>query len=112
MAIQHAQPAEVIDVRPLGDRASAAQTSTLIKTQAIEVIRLVLPAGKELAAHKAPGEITLHCLEGRILFRTGATQCELAAGEMLYLLGSQEHSLRATVDSSLLLTMALVPKRD
>lgn len=110
MAIPHAQPAEAIDVRPLGNRLGAAQTTTLIKTESLEVIRLVLPAGKDFPPHKVAGEITLQCLEGKIEFHAGDTHCALAAGQLVYLRGSEEHSLRADVDSSLLLTILLIPK--
>ena len=111
MAIPHARPAEVIDVRPLGERLSLAQTRTLIKTDALEVMRLVAPAGKEFPAHKVAGEITLQCLEGRIQFRAGTAQGEMKSGQLIYLSGSQEHSLRAEVDSSLLLTILLGPQK-
>jgi hypothetical protein len=48
MAIPHAKPAEVIDIRPLGTKIDGTRTSTLVKTDSLEVIRLVLPAGKEM----------------------------------------------------------------
>jgi quercetin dioxygenase-like cupin family protein len=110
MAIPHARPAEAIDVRPLGSRLGAAQTTTLIKTDSLEVIRLVLPAGKEFAPHKVAGEIMLQCLEGEIVLQAGDSHCDLAAGHLVYLRGSEEHSLRADVDSSLLLTILLSVK--
>lgn len=110
MAIPHAQPAEAVDVRPLGNRLPTAQTTTLIKTESLEVIRLVLPAGKEFAPHRVAGEITLQCLEGEIALHAGDSLCVLAAGQLVYLRGSMEHSLRANVDSSLLLTILLSPK--
>jgi quercetin dioxygenase-like cupin family protein len=107
MAIPHAKPGEPVDIRPLGDALTAAQTTTLIKTAAIEVIRLVLPAGKEIARHAVPGEITLQCVEGTIVLGAGGSERELAAGTLVYLNASQEHSLRAIEDSSLLLTILL-----
>ena len=110
MAIPHAKPAEVIDVRPLGAQLKDAQTTTLIKTDALEVIRLVLPAGKELKPHDVPGEITVQCLEGKVAFCTEGSDCELMAGRLLYLAGSDEHSLRAVEDSSLLVTILLKHK--
>jgi quercetin dioxygenase-like cupin family protein len=110
MAIPHAKPAEVIDVRPLGAQLEEAQTTTLVKTDALEVIRLVLPAGKELKPHEVPGEITVQCLEGKVVFGTEESECELTAGKLLYLAGSDEHSLRAVDDSSLLVTILLKHK--
>ena len=70
MAIPHAQPGELIDVRPLADTMASSKTRTLIKTPHVEVIRIILPAGKVIADHKAPREITVQCIEGRIVFKT------------------------------------------
>ena len=107
MAIPHAKPGEVVDVRPLGAALSAANTWTIVKTETLEVIRIVLPAGKQLPPHKVPGEITVHCLEGRVEFRVGELKRELTAGEFLYLEGGSEHALRAREGSSLLVTILL-----
>src|SRR5690348_4952138 len=68
MAIPHAGPMDVIDVRPIGARFDEARTATLVKTDELEVVRLVLAAGKEIPAHQVPGEITVQCLEGRVDF--------------------------------------------
>ncbi len=109
MAIPHANPGDVIDVRPLGPALATAQTTTLLKTGRIEVVRLVMAAGKEIAEHKAPGEITVHCLEGRIAFTAlGKTQ-ELTAGQMLYLAAGAPHSVKCLEDASFLLTILLQP---
>ena len=110
MAIPHAQPGEVIDVRPLADILASSKTRTLIKTPHVEVIRIVLPASKVIADHKAPGEIIVQCLEGRMIFKTMGQAIELQAGNLLYLLAEQIHSVEASEDSSFLLTMVL-PQR-
>ena len=44
MAISHAKPGEVVDVRPLGSALASAQTKTLVRAEQVEVIRLVVPA--------------------------------------------------------------------
>src|SRR5262249_35697375 len=64
MAIPHAKPGEVVDVRPLGSALASAQTKTVVRAEQVEVIRLVVPAGKEIPEHKAKGEIVVQCLEG------------------------------------------------
>jgi quercetin dioxygenase-like cupin family protein len=107
MAIPHAQPGELIDVRPLGSALPATQTATLVKTDGLEVIRLVLPAGREIKAHVAPGPMTLQCLEGRVAFTTMGKTLDLSAGQMLHLAAGEAHALRAVENSSLLLTLVL-----
>lgn len=111
MAQQHAQPGDVIDVRPLGAGLASTVTTTLVKTESIEVIRLVIPAGKQIPLHQVPGEITVQCLEGRVDFAAGGTSRELAAGRMLYLAGNEPHSLRGVEDASVLVTILLYSKR-
>lgn len=107
MAMPHAEPEDVVDVRPLGPALTTAKTSTLLKTGTVEVVRLVMAAGKELAEHKAPGEITVQCLEGKIAFTAlGKTQ-ELTAGQLLYLGAREPHSVKCVEDASFLLTILL-----
>jgi quercetin dioxygenase-like cupin family protein len=107
MAIRHAESGEVIGVGPLGPALAGAVTTTLVKTAALEVIRLVIPAGKALPEHRAPGEITVQCLEGAIDFTTDGRDVRLAAGQMLYLAAGVPHALRGVQDSSVLLTILL-----
>lgn len=109
MAVSHAKPGEVIDVRPLGAGLATAKTSTLMKTQGIEVVRLVMVAGKVLKDHKAPGEIMVHCLEGKINFIALSQTHELNAGQLLYLPAGEPHSVECLEDASFLLTIRLGP---
>ena len=110
MSVSHAQPGEAIGVLPAAGSESESKSVTLIKTATLEVIRLVVPAGKQLAKHRVPGEITLQCLAGSATLDTGTGNCELSAGELTYLAGGQEHSLSAKEDSILLLTILLAAK--
>lgn len=107
MAIPHAKPGEVIDVRPLGEALARTITTTLVKTDRLEVIRLVVPAGKEIPSHQVAGEITVQCLEGKVAFTSGGTTRELAAGQMLYLGGHESHALRGLENASVLVTILL-----
>ncbi|MFG0332089.1 MAG: cupin domain-containing protein [Maioricimonas sp. JB049] len=107
MATRHAEPNEVINVRPLGAALSDSRTQTLINTSGLEVIRLVLSAGKEIATHKARGAITVQCLEGRVSFSASGTAHILEAGQLLYLEADAPHSVRAIQAASLLLTIRL-----
>lgn len=106
MAIPHAQPGEIIQL-PLGPVLTSSKTTPLVKTADLELIRLVLPAGKEIPTHKAAGEITVQCLEGRVAFTAGGQTQELTAGQLLYLSAGEPHSVKSLEDSSLLVTLLL-----
>ncbi|PWT91570.1 MAG: cupin [Proteobacteria bacterium] len=110
MAIPHAKPGELVDVRPLGTALASAQTKTLVRADQVEVIRLVVPAGKVIEEHKAKGEIVVQCLEGRVTFTAFAKTHNLEAGKLLYLPKGEPHSLEGVENASLLLTI-LLPKR-
>lgn len=105
MAIAHSQPGEVIDIRPLGAMLTTTKTSTLLKAERVEIIRLVMAAGKVLAEHKAPGEITVQCLEGKIAFTALGQTHELTAGQLLFLPAGEPHSVVCVEDASFLLTI-------
>lgn len=110
MALHHAVPGEIIDIRPLGEKLRQAVTATLLKSEHLQVFRLVLPEGKEFREHSVPGEITVQCLEGVVEFSTpGGTQ-QLRAGELLYLDGGDPHALKGVEDASVLVTIFLKPK--
>lgn len=55
MALPHAAPGQTIDVRPFGPALAGTNTSALLKTDRLEVIRLVVPAGKQIPSHKVAG---------------------------------------------------------
>jgi quercetin dioxygenase-like cupin family protein len=109
MAIPHAKPGEVVGVRPLGSALASAQTKTLVRAEQVEVIRLIVPAGKEISEHKAKGEIVVQCLEGRVAFTAFGKTQNLEAGKLLYLPTGEPHSVKGTENASLLLTI-LLPK--
>jgi quercetin dioxygenase-like cupin family protein len=98
-----------VEVRPLGSSLASAQTQTLVRAEQVEVIRLVVPAGKEIDEHKAKGEIVVQCLEGSVAFTAFGKAQNLEAGKLLYLPTGEPHSVKGIEDASLLLTI-LLPK--
>jgi len=96
-----------VDVRPLGAALTTTETRTLVKTKNIDVIRMIVPAGKEIATHKAKGEIVVQCLEGKIAFTACGKTHNLEAGQLLFLPTGEPHSLRGIEDGSLLLPILL-----
>jgi quercetin dioxygenase-like cupin family protein len=109
MALSHAIPGQVLDVRPFGARLSGEKTVALFKSSDLEVMRLVLPAGKALPPHKVPGEITIHCLEGALNIELPHGSVKLAADELVFLAGGEVHGVTALADASALVTIALKP---
>jgi quercetin dioxygenase-like cupin family protein len=104
-----ANPGDPIDVRPPGSSLALARTRTLVRTAAVEVVRLNVRAGQEIPPHTSPGEVLVHCLEGRVAFTALGKTRELEAGELLDLPAGEPHALKGIVDASLLLTI-LVPR--
>ena len=111
MAIHHAGPGELIDIRPLGTALANEKTHALVKTDDLEIIRLVLPAGKEIPSHRAPGRLIVQCLEGRVMFSAMGSDLDLQTGHLLHLPANEPHSLRAVEASSLLLTILRLSDR-
>jgi quercetin dioxygenase-like cupin family protein len=107
MATHHAQPGEVIDLRPLGSALADTKTTTLFKTKNVEAVRLVMQAGKEISEHEAPGEIIVQCLEGKVACTAMGKTTELEAGHLMYLAAEEPHSVKCIEDASFLLTILL-----
>lgn len=107
MAIAHAKPGQAIDIRPGATDPDGARTVALFKSRDLEVMRLVLPAGKALPPHKVAGEITIQCLSGALAVTTAAGRHELQADQLLYLEREAVHDVLALEDAVALVTLAL-----
>ena len=107
MALEHAQPGQPVDVSPFGERLTQQATFAVFKAQHLEVMRLVLAAGKSLPPHKVPGEVTVLCIEGHLEVTTPTTCAVLAPGQLVLLPGGEVHSVRALEAASALVTVAL-----
>lgn len=107
MAISHARSGEAVDVRPLGAELKNTRTTALFKTDDLEVMRLVLAAGKSLPPHQVAGEITIQCIEGAIDVTLDGQTASLQAGQLVYLARNVVHGVVALEDASALVTVAL-----
>lgn len=107
MALHHAGPGEPVDVQPLGIQLAGTRTAALFKSEDLEVIRLVLPAGKSLPPHRVPGEITIQCIEGQLEIAAEGMCRLLSAGQLLLLSANVVHGVVALQDASALVTIAL-----
>lgn len=106
MALQHATSGQAITLLPPELDPTTFSAIALTKTAQIELIRLVLPAGREMPEHHVKGDITVQCLAGELAFITDHS-VTLKAGEMLYLEGGKPHALRAVSDAVALVTIVL-----
>lgn len=107
MAIHHALSGEMIDIKPQGEALKATRSTTLYKTQHLEVFRMILLAGKQISEHQVVGEFTVQCIEGSVEFSIGTTRDVMRAGDLKCLAGGVPHSMIAMEDSSLLVTLLL-----
>lgn len=104
-----ASPGDVINVRPLGPALASAQTRSLLRTGAVEVVRLRVRAGEEIPRHTGKGEILVQCLEGRVAVTALGKTETLESGTLLVLPAGEPHRIQGIEDASLLLT-ALAPR--
>lgn len=107
MALQHAASGERIALRRGADDIANFTSVALAKTEHMELIRLLLPKGKDLPEHFVDGEISLVCLEGEMLVKAYGKDVMLRPGEMIWLEGRVPHAVVANEDSVGLLTILL-----
>lgn len=107
MAQPHLRSGQIGSVLPLGAQLADTPSFALLKANQLEVMRVVLLAGKSMPVHQVPGEITVQCLEGVLEFRAYSQEHLMQAGDFLHLDGGVPHSLTAREDCSVLVTICL-----
>lgn len=105
MAAKHANPGEIVDLATWADNRQEVRTQALVKTDKMELIRLSLPAGKEIPNHKVRGPVILHCVQGKAEITTMGASQYLVPGQLLYLLPEEIHAVEAVEDTIILLTI-------
>ncbi|WP_454733467.1 MULTISPECIES: cupin domain-containing protein [Cupriavidus] len=105
MAQHHAAPGEIVKLRPQGAALRQTQNLTLVRAPDLQVMRLVLLAGKSLPAHSVPGALTVHCLEGAIEMEAHGSTQRMEAGDLMFVAAGAPHALRGIEDASLLVTL-------
>ncbi|MDF1743000.1 MAG: cupin domain-containing protein [Gimesia sp.] len=109
MADSYSEAGELINVSPLGSQLESMKTTTLVKTDHLQIIRLIMQAGKSLPNHSAPGILIIQCLEGRVIFQCLGKTHELSPGHMLHLPPAESHAVECLETASLLLTIFNTP---
>lgn len=105
MTLSHLKAGEVICVGPLGSDLESTQTATLVKTEDLQIVRLIIKAGKSLPNHTAPGILIVQCLEGRVIFKCLEKTHELTSGDLLHLPNAEPHAVECLETAALLLTI-------
>jgi len=105
MATHHASPGEIVDLATWAQDVPNEKTKVIAKTDEMELVRLVLSAGKEFAGHKVSGPCVIHCITGEVECPAMGTTQALTSGQLLYLMPGEPHAVRAVVDSVVLLTI-------
>jgi quercetin dioxygenase-like cupin family protein len=109
MALQHAASGERISLTRSDDDIAHFTSVALVKTDHMELIRLVVPKEKPMPEHWVEGEVTLLCLEGELAVDAHGRTTVLRPNEMLYLVGRAPHAIRANEDAVGLMTILLHP---
>jgi quercetin dioxygenase-like cupin family protein len=109
MSIPHALSGQPVAVAPFGHALAEQRTVALFKSDQLEVIRLVLTAGKSMPTHKVAGEITIQCVEGTLDVGINGDSTRMQAGQLMFLLGEVPHSVTAHTHASALVTIVLKP---
>lgn len=112
MAQRKIKPSEVVNLYSLPSDLPDNATLALMKTQDMEVIRMILPKEKDVTEHSVDGQMSVQCLEGKTEFYVEGEKHVLTSGDWLYLSRNQAHSLSAIRDSILLITILFVNKSD
>jgi quercetin dioxygenase-like cupin family protein len=108
MSLPHASSGDVIAIPPLGEKLPHTVSTAFVKSSQLEVMRLVLHAGKSISEHCVNGEMTLQCIEGEIeLSAHGGVQL-LRPHELVFLAANVRYAMRAKADSSLLMTVVII----
>lgn len=105
MATHHAKANEIVDLKTWSQDIPVEKSKAVLKTNELEVARLVLPAGKALKEHQVTGPITVHCIGGSIEFTAMGVTQQLNPDQLLYLAPDEPHALTAITDSIILLTI-------
>ena len=100
-AMIHGQTESVQPLSP-GD---TSRKITLVKTPQVEMMQLIVPAGRDVPTHQAQGELIVHCLEGRISLSALGRVYDLTPGQLLHLLIDEPFSIRAIDNASVLVTL-------
>ncbi|MBN2733017.1 MAG: hypothetical protein JXR26_11360 [Balneolaceae bacterium] len=107
----HIKFGETVNLKKLRSDLDPEATHALIRSEDMEVIRMVLSKGKQIAGHKVEGELTIHCLTGEVELEFNGVTQTLKENDWLALEKEVKHALRVKKDAVLLLTILFTDKK-
>jgi quercetin dioxygenase-like cupin family protein len=82
---------------------------TLVKEGPLRLTIIGLAPGGDLPTHSTEGPVTVHILEGEVLFEASGRAYPLSTGDVLVLASGVEHSARSATGGLFLLTVVHAP---
>lgn len=104
MALKHAKPGEVVNLLCHAENSDPI-SQALVSEPRMELMRLILEAGKQLPAHAVAGPITLYCHQGSVEVESGDGWQPMHDNDLMYLDGGTGHAVRALTDAIMLVTI-------
>lgn len=108
MALKHAASGEIIQLLP-DTPVTALISQALVCAPRLEVMRLVLEAGKPIPVHAVAGPLTIQCLKGCVEVQAGGVWQSLQEQQLMYVAEGVEHALQAKVGAIVLVTLVRLP---
>jgi hypothetical protein len=104
------EPFETQKIRPPDADWGEIDSAVLIRTDELEVIRLVIGAGQRLRANWVTfGIMVMQCIEGIVELNVASVTRQLMAGDLLYFPATAAHSIRGIENTILLVTAVRCP---
>ena len=85
---------------------------TLYHADGMRIVLIAMHAGAEMKPYTAEGIISMQVIEGQIRFATEQKSVDLVSGQMLALHERIPHSILATSEATILLTLAVNDKAE
>jgi quercetin dioxygenase-like cupin family protein len=83
----------------------------IVRHGPVSIMLFVFDRGGTLKEHATEGEVTIHVLDGELEITLGAEVAVLGRGELVSFAPGQPHSVRAVVESEMLLTVCQASSR-
>lgn len=97
----------MIDQTLLAQHGRSART--LVKEGPLRLTLIAIAAGGDLPAHSTDGPVTIHVLEGEVVFEAMGREYPLVGGDVLVLAPGVAHSARSAQGCLFLLTIVHSP---